>query len=579
MKALSKPLPGNAATAVHPEWGAPWRWVAARMPAIDAVAAFALGISAAYFFVGLGSFGLLDNNEGLYAQVAHSMALGGDWIIPQLNGLPYLEKPPLFYYLLALSFHWFGETAQSARLVSAASALGCLLAMLWFGARVAGRRAAGFASLVLGSSMGFIIMAREVMPDMLLTSLLTAALLTGYAAMNERNRLLLRTCYVFLALGTLTKGLLVPALFGLIFGVFTLLRRRGSIGRMIRFFADPVACALFFLVAAPWHLLAAGADADFASFYFINEHVMRFLGRREPHDFYSGPVWYYLPRLLLFLFPWPAYLLLVFERSRTPTGAHRDLRTFLWIAGLVPLLFFTVSQAKANYNALVAMPPLALAIGLRMHSLLEQGGHRLLAIPIAVLITALGSFAVLYGTLVSQAPEAVPISPRVAQLAVASIVLLGAYATLLALRHRTRLAFASVALMAAPLLAAVIVTVQEREAGFSSRPLATTLAQLESGGDVFLFQDFEKLSALPYYLKRPVRIIDSRSNALRFGQRRGANPDAFLTTAQFLAAKSERPRWVVVAQDRKEAFLGSPLFKELGFATQVGRTAVYIKRP
>lgn len=579
MKPPSKSLREDVALASRRDGSDGWRWLRARLGAIDAVAAFALGISAAYFFIGLGSFGLLDNNEGLYALIAHSMAAGGDWIIPQLNGLPYLEKPPLFYHLLALSFRCFGESEWSARLVSGAAAMGCLLALLWFGRRVAGSRAASFAVLVLGSSLGFTIMAREVMPEMLLTTLLAAALFSAYAALNERNRGLLRVSLVLLALGTLAKGLLVPILFVMTFGGFAIARRRGSLLRTARFLADPVAWALFLLVAAPWHLFAARAEPDFAWFYFVNEHLLRFLGEREPHDFATGSFWYYLPRLLLFLFPWPAYLLPVFRRPPQLADGRRDLTAFLWLAGLVPLVFFSIAQAKANYYPLVAMPPLALVIGLRIESMLAQGGHRLLAIPVAVLVAGLGSFAVLHWKLIPDPPGRLPISPNALALAVAAIVALGAYATLFTFRHRTRLALASVALMAAPLLAVVVATVQAQEAEFSSRPLAAAVFRTEPDAEVFLYQDFEQLCALPYYLKRPVRIIDSRSDDLRYGQRRGANPAAFLTAAAFLGEPAGNARLVVVERARLAAFQRTPLAKELTQVAKVGRVEIYLRRP
>jgi 4-amino-4-deoxy-L-arabinose transferase-like glycosyltransferase len=579
MKPPPKPLRQGEAIAFRRDESGAWRWVWTRLGAVDPIAAFALGISAAYFFVGLGSFGLLDNNEGLYALIARCMAAGGDWIIPQLNGLPYLEKPPLFYYLLALAFSCFGEAEWAARLVSGAAAMGCLLTILWFGRRVAGSRAAGYATLVLGSSLGFIIMARQAMPEMLLTALLSAALLGAYAALNERNRGLLRISLVLLALGTLAKGLMVPVLFVMVFCGFAVARRRGSILRMGRFLADPVGWALFLLISAPWHLLAARAEPDFAWFYFVNEHLLRFLGEREPHDFATGSLWYYLPRLLLFLFPWPAYLLPVFRRPPQLADAQRDLTAFLWIAGLTPVVFFTVAQAKANYYPLVAMPALALVIGVRIESMLAQGGHRLLAIPAAVLVAGLGSFAVLHWKLVPDPPGRLPISPNALALAVMAIVALGIYATLFTFRHRARLALASVALMAAPLLAVAIATVQAREAEFSSRPLAAAIGRLEPNAEVLLFQDFEQLCALPYYLKQPVRIIDSRSDDLRFGQRRGANPVAFVSAAQFVAQQGGRPRLVAVEGGRLVAFQHSPLAKELTLAAKVGRVEIYRERP
>jgi len=166
-----------------------------------------------------------------------------------------------------------------------------------------------------------------------------------------------------LALAVLTKGLLAFVVFGAV--AATMLWDAEERSRLWRVLVDPVAIAVLLAIALPWHLAAAYRQPGFAWFYFVNEHVLRFLGRREPHDFYEGPWWYYLPRLALGSLPW-AVLLVVPGRSREPSdGTQR----FLWAWLLAPLVFFSASIAKANYYMVIALPALSLLLGRRLATL------------------------------------------------------------------------------------------------------------------------------------------------------------------------------------------------------------------
>ena len=535
-----------------------------------------LAIAAAYLLVGLGSYGLLDDNEGLYAQIAQGMARGEGLVIPQLNGVPYIEKPPLCYYLVAASFRIFGESAWAARWVSSISAMACLATMVWFGRRVSGSAAARLSVLILASGLGFLLLARSVMPDMLLTTLLNGALLTAYVAIAERSRRILRLSLALLALATLTKGLVAIALFGLVVGTFVLVRRTHGLGAVIRFLADPLACALFLLIAAPWHLLASIANPDFSWFYFVNEHWLRFLGRRQPHDYYSGSALYYLPRLLLFLFPWPTFLLL--KLYRLPPGARgdADARAFLWIAWLGPTLFFSASLAKANYYLVVAMPSLALLIGMRIQAVIEQGRPRLLALPAAVLLGGLAMLGARYGPIMVGAIEAVgPLRPQAGLWALAAFAAIGVTGLVLALARRPQAALVMIALMCAPILGLLLYALGANESLVSSRPLAQRILHDYPGAGVYVFQDFERMSSLPFYLGRSIRIIDSKSSDLWFGQHRGERPDVFRSVGEFLAAESTDGSVVLVEGRRSAAFRRSALSSRMDAIGQVGRVTIF----
>jgi 4-amino-4-deoxy-L-arabinose transferase-like glycosyltransferase len=323
-----------------------------------------LGVS---FYFGLSSYGLLNNNEGLYAEIAWETLADGNIIIPHLNGVPYIEKPPLLYWLVALSFKVFGKSVFAARVIPATFGMLTCLSLLWFG-RSRKKAMGGFlGAVILASSMGFIIFSRMVFFDGILTAFLTWSLLSFYKFFEGRQKVFIRILFVMSALAALTKGLVA---LGLIGGVILLfLWIRGELKLLLKMM-DPVAIGLFLLIFLPWHVLAALEDKNFCWFYFINEHFLRFLSKREPHDYYSGPLYYYLPRLAGYLVPWIFFVSFFIRKAYYKKDSSLQLFLCIWFVAF--LLFFSASQAKANYYMVVGMPPLALW----MASFLENYPHR-----------------------------------------------------------------------------------------------------------------------------------------------------------------------------------------------------------
>jgi 4-amino-4-deoxy-L-arabinose transferase-like glycosyltransferase len=309
------------------------------------------------FYWCLSSYALLNNNEGLYAQIAYEMLSNKDFVIPTLNGVPYIEKPPMLYWLVSLSYTLFGKSVLAARLVPATFGFLTCLALVVFG-RALGREPQGFlAGTLLASSLGFAIFSRMVFFDGLLTAFFTFALLSFYLWDQRKERKWLRLFYGFLACAVLTKGLLSLCLAGLICGTFLIVKYR-SFSKIWALW-DTVGVVLFLFIALPWHILAHLQQPDFSWFYFINEHVMRFLDKREPRDYYQGPFYYYLLRIPAYFMPWTLLLPFV-GKSLSKQSSDKNLRLFLCLWALLILLFFSMSQAKANYYMMLGMPPLAL---------------------------------------------------------------------------------------------------------------------------------------------------------------------------------------------------------------------------
>ncbi len=194
--------------------------VSARWLTVEALAAPIVFIVAGLiFFFHLGTYGLWEPDEARYAEIAREMLVLRDFIVPHLNYVAYVEKPPLLYWLTALSFRTFGIDEFAARMVPATSALIGVLATFIFADRVMGRRRAVMATAILATAPLYALMAQVLTTDMLLSALTTIAILAFYLHYEEGGRWCW-IAYVAMALATLTKGpvgVALPALTMLVF--------------------------------------------------------------------------------------------------------------------------------------------------------------------------------------------------------------------------------------------------------------------------------------------------------------------------------------------------------------------------
>ena len=540
-------------------------------------------VALASVLIGLGSYGLLNNNEGLYAEIPREMIAAGDWrgwIIPHLNGLPYMEKPPLLYWLTALSFLLFGESEWSARLVPALSSLACVALLLWFGKTVQRPQAGRLAALMFATGLGVFAMSRALMFDMLLTALLAAALMLAYQSLMEGQPRRLRAAYALLALALLAKGFVALILFGLVALAFDFHRAR-SPREFVRGCAkwfEWRALAVFFIIAAPWHLAASLVEPAFAWFYFVNEHVLRFLGQREPHDYYAGPWWYYLPRMVIYLFPW-SFLLPALLTRRVGTSVAPALPRFLLLAWLLPLAFFSISSAKANYYLVAVMPfaALHLALALEERDFLRP---RLRALPGVLIGIGAAALALTFATHEVEPAAQPPLlflglgQQQFTVLGLASLALLALAAALLAWRS-FRIGILSYLALPALITASLAVAIVPLEPQVSARPLAQYLQQ-QVGRQVYLYRSFEELSSLPFYLKQAVPVIDSVSADLFWGNRlRPGNP-VMLSSAQFTQILSQQRVAVVVLDRHLQEFGTSAYFAQFVAHRRVGDSTVFL---
>jgi 4-amino-4-deoxy-L-arabinose transferase-like glycosyltransferase len=538
-----------------------------------ALDALVLLIAALCLFWGLGGPPIRDNNEALYADIAWAMARGGSWIIPHLNGVPYIEKPPMLYWLMALSFKAFGLGTWQARLPDAAAAwlisAGCIAYGRYLGVPLGGR----LAALVSGTALGFVLIARTILFDPLMSLFWLSALALVVLAVHERRRFWLRVAVVPLALASLTKGPEALLLLGLI-AVLQLLFTPGTWtrGALLRFYLDPWAIALFLLVVAPWHLAALQQQPGFGWFYFINETIMRFLNRRIPDDYHTGPWWYYGPKLLIGFFQWTAVLVLLAWRSPRLAGQNAAMTSARWArnAALVLTLFFSLGGDKGAYYLLPVIPLVAWWLGVKLQQADDPVALRRLGPWLGLGAALFGLFAAaLWGVSLTQAMRDYLLQSGLPHSQFASLPALITGVTLLSL-------LAGATLLAGQLQAGLLVlglagvvmvgfanqlNIAKTNDTSQKRVAAAIHAALPAGAEMFSWQTFEDHDAsLLLYGFRPLWVIDSESSDLWFGcqHAQGASPCVGPQALQQARAEG-RAVAVWVARSRLQSWLHSGL--------------------
>jgi hypothetical protein len=306
---------------------------------------------------------VIDYDEGHYSQVALQMLARGDWITPYDDGVRFLEKPPLMYWLTATSLWAFGINEFALRLPSA---LGVIL-MVWIvmltARHAAGERAAIISGLCVAFCVGTYLFTREALHDIWLVLFLALAMfafLRWYR--NPSHPLRHALLFAFACAG----AVMTKSLVGLAFPVgvvvlFFLLKRERPEWRSLHIL--PVSL-VFLSLAAPWHWLAAVRNQGVLWSFFVNEQFLRFVGRHDPPVVWSVPLATFWLLNLVWFFPWTAFLPAAVVDLRKPMDADRgDLARLAVSWAVVILVFFSVSGRLEHYF-FPAIPALALPIGL-----------------------------------------------------------------------------------------------------------------------------------------------------------------------------------------------------------------------
>jgi len=333
-----------------------------------------IGLWLAIYVASMFTPPLLDDVDTVHAEAAREMLLRHDWVTLYTNGFRYLEKAPLMYWELAISYKLFGISDWSTRLPLILGVLALVLVTYALGRFAFGERGGFYAGLALVTSVGTFIFTRFLIPDVLVALWLTLGYYFFLRSLEESPPSP-RTCWGFAAtcaLNVLTKGLI-----GLVFpagaiGLYLLLT--GNLRHIwkLRLVSSTV---IFLVLAAPWHILAAirnppqGQAQGFFWFYFINEHVMRFLNKRVPPGYDTVPLLLFWILLALWLIPWAVFLPQALREvplrvTRIRNGMDHRQRSNLLFAlwALVILVFFSFST-RQEYYTIPALPAIALLAG------------------------------------------------------------------------------------------------------------------------------------------------------------------------------------------------------------------------
>jgi 4-amino-4-deoxy-L-arabinose transferase-like glycosyltransferase len=348
--------------------------------------ALVVGVCYFFFFFGLGAFGLTGADEPRYAQIAREMLARHDWIVPTLNGTPWLEKPALLYWKMMNSYAIFGVSDWAARIPAAAHATAIVFGIFFFMRRF--RFASELdAAMIAASSAGMIGFGRGASTDMLVSAPFALAMMCWWTWHQTSKKFWLLIFYGLLGVGALAKGPVAPALAVLVVGAYAALRRDGKIflGSL-----SGIGFVLFFAIVLPWYLAVQHKVPQFFRVFFIEHNLERFGTNLYQH---SQPFWYYIPVFLLATIPWTLFAVPAlidagrnaWKRWRVPSqptngqpttvDADTDdgLPSFLFIWLVVPIIFFSISRAKLPGYILPSIPAAAL--------LTAEYVYRLKAIP------------------------------------------------------------------------------------------------------------------------------------------------------------------------------------------------------
>lgn len=326
----------------------------------------ALGVA---LVLAIGWFATLDvrplvrADESRYAEIPREMVASGDWVTPRLNGYKYFEKPPLQYWTTALAFVAFGFGEWTARLWTALTGFLAILFTWYVGNRLRGPPVGLLSAAVLASSQLFAALGHFNTLDMGVAAFLAIAVFAFLVAQSDTasapaRRGWMLVAWAAAALATLSKGLIGPALPAVALIIYVLIERDW---RLLTRLHVASGALLFLAITAPWFVAVARANPEFAHFFFIHEHLDRFL--TKVHGRYQ-PMWYFVPILLGGLIPWTATFFPALARSWRGDGAARfkPLR-FLVVWAATVFVFFSVSSSKLPSYILPIFPALAVLIG------------------------------------------------------------------------------------------------------------------------------------------------------------------------------------------------------------------------
>ncbi|WP_175817483.1 glycosyltransferase family 39 protein [Burkholderia diffusa] len=316
------------------------------------------------WFAPLGLRHLIPSDEGRYAEMAREMFVTGDWITPRYNGYKYFEKPPLQTWLNALTFAWFGIGEWQARLYTGLASFAGVLLVGFTGARLFNPLSGFLAAVVLACSPYWNLMGHFNALDMGLAFWMTLSLCSLLLAQRPglqagAARGWMWACWGAMAFAVLSKGLVGLILPGAVLVLYTLIARDWALWKRLYLVSGLV---IFFAIVTPWFVLVQQRNPEFFNFFFIVQQFRRYL---TPEQNRPGPLYYFVPVLLVGFLPWLSVawqsIRHALRMPRQPNGFSPMLVLLIWSAFI--FLFFSASHSKLISYVLPVAPALALMIG------------------------------------------------------------------------------------------------------------------------------------------------------------------------------------------------------------------------
>jgi 4-amino-4-deoxy-L-arabinose transferase-like glycosyltransferase len=541
----------------------------------------------------------MDDVDAVQAQIARNMLQSGDWVTAHLDGVAYLEKAPLIYWTIALSYKVFGVHDWAARIPVALAAVALAWLTAAMGVWAFGKRAGFYAGLCTATCIGLFLFTRILIPDVMLTFTVALALWAFLRALDQDEphpRFWAAVLALSLGLGLLLKslvGIVFPIAAGAIYLLLTGQFFSAAAWRRLHPFSGAF---IVLLVAAPWHVLATlrnppyfdftlhsgpGQYHGFFWFFFINEQLLRFLNLRYPRDYDTVPRLYFWLFHLLWLFPWSVYFPAIAGLSFKPVdrAGRARLLALCW-AGFV-LVFFTFSTTQ-EYYSMPCYPALALLLGSAMAAdgkWMRRGTAVLTAMAGCAAAAAIVILAWSRGlpapgdisSVLSQHPGAYKLSlGHIEDLTLASFAYLRVPLALAAaaflvgtigtFRAKTLRAVLAAALMMVLFFHAARLAMVAFDPYLSSRPLAEALEKAPKG-TLIVEHHYYWFSSVFFYTNRSALLLNGRFMNLEYGSYAPGAPNVFIDDAQFKELWLKPERYYIVARQsavpRLEGLVGN----------------------
>jgi hypothetical protein len=567
----------------------------------------------------LTSPALLDDADASHSEAAREMYARGDYVTLHINGVRYLEKAPLIYWLVAFGFHVFGVGELAVRLPSAlAMFLLMLLAYRW-SRRAFSERVGIYAALFVATTVGFYLFSRILIPEAVLSLLIAASLWFLLTALEpDGDAWRWYAGYACVALAVLAKGLIGVIFVCAIMVSFVVLTGDWRRWREFHLFSGTL---LFLLIAAPWHLLAGFRNKGFFWFYFVNEHFLRFLGKRYPKDYSKLPAYLYWTLHLAWLFPWSMYFPLVLKDSwqklRSKVAVARfDARSRLlfWLWSGIILVFFAFSTNQEYYTFPAYFPLIVLLALAVSSSEVDEAGKRsgwLIGATALVAVASVISGCLLVAGLWSS--RHLPFVPDIGTVlakhdlandtlsmshmldlsdesfaalrlpaTLAAIAFLLGPLTSLVLRWKRRnwAATWTMAVTMTAFLFAAHVALERFEPYLSSKPLAQKIApELQANDRVMIYGDQSFGSSLLFYLQRPIELVNGKSSSMWFGSTFPDVPKIYLSDADLLREWNSTTRIFLFVTTYQKAQVDSLIQAPKYVIAESSGKTIYSNRP